>query len=215
MCVIVEYRALYQVCFARPPRRVWRVEEAWSAVATRSLPRRPRPATWRPVGTLAAAAARNSRWAERIRGLVQSAAGALAIDPSLDGARSLFSCLADGQPVLGWLLREQRDVFVLSALLGAYFGMLRVCTRRRCEKVFLAATRAGRLCEVCDWAFRAMPMSKRQAWGSVKDRLRKRPGGVQQLQDALEDLYAMSLEKWRRKWDHRSKRGRKPGGKRK
>lgn len=204
--------SVYLLRFSRRRRGAWRVEEVWSAVSTRPLRRPPRLRPWLPVGTLAVQRAQRPRPPEDVRGLIRFAATphlSLGLG-DLAQAQSFVPRRGPEGVEFGWLLSDHRAVLRLSAILGTTFGTLKVCTRKRCGRVFLAPTRARRLCDPCARVRTTLSPSRRTILRRVDDRLRKHAGGDQRREEALENLSVMPWDEWRAKWDHRSSRGRKP-----
>ncbi len=187
------------------------MEESWSAILTRPLPRRPPAASWHPVGALAAAvASRPHRWADDVRKLLRFCnPRAIALDSGdLAKARNLLPRVEEGHVVVSWLLDSKQAAVRVSTLSGAWFGTLRLCAHRRCPTVFLAPTRSHPTCELHTWSRAHMSADKRRIWDLVKDRLRKQRGGAEMIGEALADLRVMQLLAWRKKYDVRAPQGR-------
>jgi hypothetical protein len=165
---------------------------------------------WLRIGAFAeAAAAQDLALANDIRKMVphlsktMRAPGSMAI-----GAKATISPgEIDGQVVFGWIFEDLTAAARTSAVMGYRFGALRVCTERRCQRVFVAERRDSRLCKECTKVRAHLGSHKRVR--RVMDRLRKR-GDQDQRDEAWADLRAMQILQWFNKWDQRGPRGRRP-----
>lgn len=109
---------------------------------------------------------------------------------------------------LGWLVDSNLTLLSLSVQFGLFFGTLRLCTRAGCGRVFLA-DEGRRRCDACFYTrLDKLPPKLRRVWPFRKDSLRHRPDGRELVRQAEDDLYALSPEKWLRKWDKPEPLGR-------
>jgi hypothetical protein len=232
----VEMVGRYECDFQRGPRggwvvaeRYWRLDEGTGPLAsTEDLFRLP---PRQPPGTLAAAAYRawlttKRRHAATLRALVQGAPlsdrqSQRLVRASRSGLR-WAGLVPDAKGLwMVWHVEGRAGVddpfpmaaVLVSASVGVQSGSLRPCSR--CGSPFVASPRTRRVCGCVEHEHRHRQEAD---WRRVRDRLRKGHHPATKglpprdrrrvIQTAQQDLWRMSLQRWRLKWDLKDPFGR-------